>query len=199
VAYAGAALVALLVAAGCGGKERQDAHEPRGTFKVEVIDTSFPAQQKLAKRSKLRLELRNADTRKIPNIAVTLNGLDIRKNDPDLADPRRPQFVINGRGFSPGGIRDAGEAGPKSGETAYTNTWALGPLNPGESKTFTWDVTAVLAGPYRLHYLVAAGLNGKARAIDPSGHVPSGYFRGEVSNRPPQASIAEDGETVINY
>jgi len=53
---------------------------------------------------------------------------------------------------------------PAIGETAYVGTWALGPLKPGEQKTFRWDVTAVRAGPYEITYEVAAGLDGKAKA-----------------------------------
>jgi hypothetical protein len=191
-------LLGLSVAlAACGGGERQDEDEPKGEFKVEVLEASFPAQQKLAKRSILELVVRNADTRDVPNIAVTLNGFEKRRDDPDLADPRRPQFVINGRGTNPGGIQDAEEAGPRNGVTSYVNTWALGKLRPGETRSFKWDVTAAEAGPYRLQYVVSAGLDGKARAVDPTGAIPKGVFAGRVTARPPRARIADDGQTVI--
>ena len=79
---------ALAALAGCGGGERQDENEPEGDYKVEVVKASFPSDQKLAKRSELVIVVRNADTKQIPNIAVTMNGLDYRKDDPDLADQR---------------------------------------------------------------------------------------------------------------
>ena len=189
---------ALAALAGCGGGERQDENEPEGDYKVDVVKASFPSDQKLAKRSRLVIVVRNADTERIPNIAVTMNGLDYRKDDPELADQRRPQFVVNGKFKNFGNIEDAQALTPGGVENpTYVNTWALGPLEPGESKRFRWDVTAVKAGPYELSYTVAAGLDGKARAVDASGEAPTGIFAGEVSDAAPQTKIAADGHTII--
>jgi hypothetical protein len=189
---------ALAALAGCGGGERQDENEPEGDFKVEVVKASFPSDQKLAKRSELVIVVRNADTKQIPNIAVTMNGLDYRKDDPELADQRRPQFVVNGKFKKFGNIEDAQAITPGGVENpTYVNTWALGPLKPGESKEFKWDVTAVVAGPYELDYTVAAGLDGKAKAVDANGETPTGVFSGTVSDEAPQTKIAADGKTVI--
>src|SRR5215210_2572588 len=57
---------ALAALSGCGGGERQDENEPEGDYKVEVVKASFPSDQKLAKRSRLVIVARNADTEKIP-------------------------------------------------------------------------------------------------------------------------------------
>jgi hypothetical protein len=191
--------LALLALAGCGGgNERQDENEPEGDFKVEVVEASFPAKQKLAKRSQLVIVVRNTDQKKVPNVSVTMNGLDYRKDDPELADQRRPQFVVNGKFKQFGNIQDAQAQTPNGIENpSYVNTWSLGPLEPGESKRFRWDVTAVRAGTYKLSYSVAAGLDGKARAVDASGEVPKGVFTGTVSDAAPQTKIAADGKTVI--
>jgi hypothetical protein len=190
---------AAAVLAGCGGGgERQDENEPEGDFKVEVVEARFPSDQKLAKRSRLVIVVRNADTERIPNIAVTMDGLDYRKDDPELADQRRPQFVVNGKFKNFGNIEDAQSLTPGGVENpTYVNTWALGPLEPGESKRFRWDVTAVQAGPYELSYKVAAGLDGKARAVDESGETPQGVFTGTVSDEAPQTRIAADGKTIV--
>ena len=189
----------MLALAGCGGGgERQDENEPEGDFKVEVVEANFPQEQKLAKRSELVIVVRNADQKEIPNIAVTMNGLDYRKDDPELADQRRPQFVVNGKFKEFGNIEDAQAQTPNGIENpTYVNTWSLGPLKPGESKRFRWDVTAVKAGPYELSYSVAAGLDGKARAIDETGETPQGVFTGTVSDEAPQTKIAADGKTII--
>src|SRR5215210_230950 len=88
--------VCLLALAGCGGGERQDENETSGDFPVEVVKASFPEKQKLAKSSDLVVTLRNAGRETIPNIGVTLNGLDRRATNPDVADPNnRPVFAIN--------------------------------------------------------------------------------------------------------
>jgi hypothetical protein len=192
------AVASTLAVAGCGGGERQDANEPSGQYKVEVVSASFPEKQKLAKRSQLEIVVRNTDTKDIPNIAVTMKGLDRRKNDPDLADQRRPVFVVNGKFKQFGNIEDAQAKTPNGVENpTYVDTWSLGPLRPGESKSFKWDVTAVQAGPYELSYSVAAGLDGKARAVDPSGKTPEGVFAGTISDAPPQTRIAADGKTIV--
>jgi hypothetical protein len=179
-----AALACGLIAAGCGGGgTRQDADEPSGTYKIQVVQAKFPGHQSLAKRSTMRITVKNVDSKTIPNVAVTVKSFDQTKNDPTLADPRRPQFIVN--------------KGPAGGDTAYVGTSALGPLKPGETKTFTWDVTAVVAGKYSLKYAVAAGLDGKAKAILAGGGTPKGEFTGRISNKAPNTKVADDGKTVV--
>ena len=40
-----ALLLVAVLAAGCGGGARQDAGEPSGQFKVEIVSGSFPRAQ----------------------------------------------------------------------------------------------------------------------------------------------------------
>ena len=87
----------LVAVAGCGGGERQDENEPEGSYPVEVVRATFPEDQKLAKSSNLLVTVRNAGRETIPNIALTVNGLDERRDDPDLADPVRLRFANPGR------------------------------------------------------------------------------------------------------
>ena len=174
----------------------QDENEPEGNFPLEVVDASFPGEQKLAKRSELRITVRNAGSETVPNIAVTVQGFSERRDNPDLADPERPIFVINGVPTEIGGLPEAKEAAPAGCDTAYVNTWACGPLKAGREKTFRWSVTAVQAGGYKVSYRVAAGLDGKAKAIPSSGQL-AGTFSGEVSDEAPDTRVADDGKTVI--
>ena len=197
-----AGVLGCLVAVGpaaCGSSQkRQDEDEPKGTFPVQVVEATFPERQKLAKRSELKIVVRNAGTRTIPNVAVTVDGFYRRVDDPDLADPNRPIFVINGQPKEIGGFPESKEAAPEGGETAYVSTWALGRLKPDKEKTFKWSVTAVKAGPFRLKYTVAAGLDGKAEAEDAAGGRPVGVFSGTISDAPPDTRVAEDGESVVS-
>jgi hypothetical protein len=190
-------LSAILGVAACGG-QRQDANEPKGNFQVQVLKASFPGKQTLAKRSDLVIKVRNSGSKTVPNIALTVNGFEERRNNPQLADPNRPVFVINGVPKNIGGFPESKDASPPGCDTAYVNTWACGPLDVGKTKTFTWSVTAARAGPYRISYLVAAGLNGKAKAVDANGKQPTGGFAGTISNTPPQTRVADNGRTVIN-
>ena len=109
---------------------------PSGDFPVEVVKASFPEKQKLAKSSDLVVTVRNAGHETIPNIGVTVNGFDERKQDPDLADPDRPVFAINGVQVKIAGFPESKDAAPRGCDTAYVNTWACGPLQPNEVKTF---------------------------------------------------------------
>jgi hypothetical protein len=189
-------VVAVLALGGCGGQKTQDENEPEGNFPIEVVDASFPGEQKLAKRSELEITVRNAGSDTVPNVAVTVNGLSERRDNPDLADPERPVFVINGVPTDIGGLPEAKEAAPRGCETAYVNTWACGPLPAGREKTFRWSVTAVEAGHYDVSYRVAAGLDGKAKATPSSGAL-SGRFSGTVSDEAPDTRVADDGKTVV--
>jgi len=185
--------------ASCGGGERQDANEPEGKFKVSVVSATFPEDQKLAKRSELEIVVRNEESKRtVPNIAVTVKGFDERRKNPALADPNRPVFVINGVPKEIGTFPESKEAAPEGGETAYVGTWALGPLKPGEKKTFRWNVTAVRAGPFVLTYEVAAGLDGKAKAVGAGGKAPEGRYAGTISDEAPDTRIADDGRTIID-
>jgi hypothetical protein len=189
----------LLAFAGCGGGERQDENEPEGNFPVEVVRATFPEQQKLAKSSDLVVTVRNAGNDTIPNIAVTVNGFDERKNDPDLADPSRPVFALNGVQVEIAGFPEAKDASPRGCDTAYVNTWACGPLRPNEQRTFRWSVTAVKAGDFKIDWRVAAGLDGNAKAVAAGGGpAPRGRFSGTISDEAPDVRVADDGKTIVS-
>jgi hypothetical protein len=193
------ATLCLLAIAGCGGGQRQDENEPEGNFPVEVVKSEFPENQKLAKSSDLVVTVRNAGRKTIPNIAMTVNGLDRRKKDPDLADPNRPVFALNGVQVEIAGFPEAKDASPRGCDTAYLNTWACGPLKPNQQKTFRWSVTAVQAGAFRVSWRVAAGLDGKAKAVAMGGGpAPQGRFQGTVSDAAPKVRVADDGRSIVN-
>jgi hypothetical protein len=192
-------VVCLFALAGCGGGERQDENEPEGNFPVEVVRATFPEQQKLAKSSNMIVTLRNAGNDTIPNIAVTVNGFDKRKSNPDLADPSRPVFALNGVQVEIAGFPEAKEASPRGCDTAYVNTWACGPLKPNEQRTFRWSVTAVQAGDFKVDWRVAAGLDGKAKAVAAGGGpAPRGQFAGTISDAAPDVRVADDGKTIVS-
>jgi hypothetical protein len=170
------ALAALLAGgaltfAACGGGGKQDEGDPTGTFKVDVPRASFPGKQRLAQESTLEITVVNRDSRTIPKVAVTVDGFSQRHDDPSLANPNRPIWIINQTPF------DA--------DSALTNTWSFGPVGPGQSHAFKWTVTPVRSGTYTVRYQVAAGLYGKAKVVDTStGSVPTGSFIARVSRKP---------------
>jgi hypothetical protein len=182
---------ALLVAAGCGGAPRQDEDEPEGSYRLEVADATFPASQSIAERSTMSIEVRNADSKAAPNVAVTVEtdpakpgegtvAFGQRINDGRLADSARPVWIV--------------DTGPQGGDSAATDTWTLGRLEAGESKTFKWRVTAVQPGSYTIKYRVAPGLHGKARIA--GGGRTSGSFRVSITDEPVPARVDDEGNVV---
>ena len=162
----GSAACALL-ASGCGGGTREDAHEPAGSFQLKVLRASFPAKQAVARPTKLELQVSNTGTRTVPNVAVTLDSLAYTEHFPELAANKRPVWVIE-RG--PGAIAnppvESEEVSPPgSGQTAYVNTWALGRLAPGATRSFIWSVVPVKPGAHTVNFTVAPDLAGRARAV----------------------------------
>jgi hypothetical protein len=57
-------------------------------------------------------------------------------------------------------------------------------------------VTPVHAGTYTVHYRVAAGLEGKAKAVTANGSVPEGEFVVRISSAPPQTRVNDAGQVV---
>jgi hypothetical protein len=169
------AIGAALAVAGCGGGTRQDADEPSGTFQVDVVNASFPTKQHLAQPERFVIAVRNTGDQAVPNVAVTVSSFAERSEQAGLADPERAVWII--------------DSSPSGGQTAYTNTWALGRLPPGQTRRFVWRVTAVKAGTHTVKWQVAAGLNGKAKATLAGNRAPAGSVTVDVSAKPAQAHV----------
>jgi hypothetical protein len=208
-----AVVAACVLAAGvsaCGeDAERQDVNEPSGEFPVEVEAAKFPTDQRLAQTSDLRLEVTNAGDEQIPDLAVTIwtgeekagGSFSIRSDQPGLADPNRPVWILEhgypklARGNP---SRAELEAAPTAGAvTAQTDTFSFGPLPEGESKDIVWRVTPVMAGTWTVHYELAAGLTGKAKAVSSDGGPVEGEFVVTITDKPPKASVSGSGQVVI--
>ena len=171
---AAAALLAASIS-GCGGGEAQDVNEPTGNYEVAISKVSFPRRQGLGETSQLKITVQNVGQDEIPDITMTVDGLNYRTTEPGVADPVRPVWVIN--------------AGPINGTTAYVNTWALGPLAAGAERSFIWSLSATQPGTRTLAYRAGAGLNGKARAVTVDGGVAAGTLTVNVTRRPQDSTV----------
>ena len=206
-----AVAVLAIIASGasaCGDDaERQDADEPAGDFPVEVTSAKFPTDQRLAQTRDLELEIENAGDEDVPDLAVTIftgdqpssGSFSVRSDQPGLADPNRPVWILE-NGFpklvTPQ-VKDLETAPPAGAEAAQTNTFSFGAVPPGESKDIVWRVTPVHAGTYTVHYELAAGLNGKAKAVTRDGGPVEGEFVVTITDKPPQARVNSAGEVEI--
>jgi hypothetical protein len=201
----------VLVLAACGGGSPQDAKEPKRSFTVQVAHASFPGSQRLSQHTHLVIAVRNLSNTTIPNVAVTIcnvtctypaptgEGTSVQPfsvylDQPYLANHSRPVWVVDKPPGLCGYSYQQGGAG--AAVTAYSNTWALGTLPPNGTATFDWGVTAVRQGSYTVAWEVAAGLNGKAKAVLPDGSTPRGTFAVSISNKPPNSYVTDSGQIV---
>jgi len=183
------ALLCALLAVACGD-ERQDADAPSGQFDLDVTDASFPAEQRIAESTTLTLEVENTGDRAVPQLAVTIEtepsqdgqapvAFGQSSDDPTLAASARPVWIV--------------DEGPSGGESAYTNTWAVGPLGEGESRTIEWKLTAAQAGRYRVGWRLAPALEGDVSLGD---RRTEGTFDVTITDDPVPARVGEDGDVV---
>src|SRR5207248_7900642 len=113
----------------------------------------------------MEIDVRNSGRKTVPNVSVTVRcpaqgpgeaggggGFYYNTSQKGVADPQRPQFVVDkiptltSRPKSVSGL----ELAPLERSSSFVDTYPLGPLAAGRSVKFTWDVTAVHAGPYKL-------------------------------------------------
>ncbi len=221
-AIVAAVAVAVTVSA-CGSGSPQNTNEPSGNFSVSITQASFPVTQRLAQRTRLTIVVRNTGTKSLPNPAVTIcngtcaypapvgQGTSVEAfahylNMPGLAYHSRPVWVIDKPpGPCPPGAPAQGagyscaNGGPGGFFTVDANTWAYnkpGGLAPGATAKFTWDVTAVVPGTWTVAWKVAAGIYGKARAVQSNGSMPHGAFRVTILKPPGQSHVNDNGQVV---
>src|SRR3954469_18413498 len=100
-----AVIVLAVLVSGCGSTARQDADEPSGEFKVEIVSASFPRLQHIAEPVVLKLRVKNGAGQTLDNVAVTVEtgategnaatAFGQRSTDPALADSDRPVWVLD--------------------------------------------------------------------------------------------------------
>jgi hypothetical protein len=219
-------LVALSAAgiSACGGGERQDVDEPSGNFPVQIVSADFPSKQKLAENTNLTLSVANTGDRTIPDLAITIfttsnastsetqtsttstnsstgtssqglpqsqGSFSVRSAQPGLAIPFRPVWILE-EGYP----KLAGQTASAGAEAAQTDTFSFGALAANQTREMVWNVTPVQAGTFTVHYRVAAGLQGKAKAVTGDGSVPEGEFVVRISSAPPQTRVNDAGKVV---
>jgi hypothetical protein len=191
-ATAATTAVALALAAGCGGSDDQD-DEQAASYRVAVPVATFPEQQQLAHPVELTIAVRNTGRRTIPNVAATLltgggdgeavdDAFSFRSDEPGLASRTRPVWIV--------------DEGPVNSDTAFGNTWALGSIAPGRTRTFRWHVVPVRAGRFEIRYRLFGSTTGQSRLRLRDGSAPRGSLHVRVSGKPSQVRVTPDGRVV---
>ncbi len=209
----GSVAVIAVLAAGLGAcgddAPRQDADEPEGEFPVEIGTAKFPTEQRLAETSDLRLEVENTGSEDLPELAVTIytgdepagGSFSVPSDQEGLADPNRPVWILeNGypKLVTAGVSSKELDAEPPGGSAAaQTNTFSFGPLAAGDSREIDWRLTPVQPGTYTVHYEIAAGLDGNAKAVTEDGGPVEGEFVVTITDKPPRARVNDAGDVVI--
>jgi hypothetical protein len=201
---------------GCGSGQRQDASEPAGEFPVRVSKAEFPRHQVLANTTNLELAIENVGTEAIPDLAVTIytgkikagvtatgsgqGSFNTRLDNPDVSNPNRPVWVLSNeypKLLTPNTpVTEIHEAPSAGAEAAQTDTFQFGRVSPGDSKDIVWRVTPVRAGTYPVHYRVAAGLTGEAKAVTRGGDPVTGDFVVNIASKPPETCVKGTGQVV---
>ena len=118
-------------------------------------------------------------------------AFSVRSEQQGLAIPFRPVWILED-GFP----KLAGQTASAGAEAAQTDTFSFGSLAANQRRDMVWNVTPVQAGTYTVHYRVAAGLQGKAKAVTADGSIPEGEFVVRISSAPPQTRVNDSGQVV---
>ncbi len=176
---------------------------------MEVTSAKFAARQRLAETSDLVLEVENTGDETLPDLAITIytgdekadGPFNIRSEQEGLADPNRPVWILEdgypkvlAEGVEPADLDDEPTAGA---ETAATDTYAFGPVAPGQSVAAVWRVTPVQGGTFTVHYEVAGGIDGKAKAVTADGSPVEGEFVATISTKPPNTRVTDSGKVEV--
>jgi hypothetical protein len=182
---------AVLFAAGCGGGSKQTAGEPEHTYLLEVPVIDFLPEQAVSRPAEMKIEVVNEGTGTAPDVAITVDSFYYTNTFPELSANKRPIWIVEqGPGTPPRApVQSQAISPPGGGQTAYVNTWALGPLAPGKSKVFVWKVVPVKSGTHRLHLKILAGLGGNAKATLPNGGELTATFESHIKPAPPATHV----------
>ena len=202
-------MIAAAAVAGCGeDAPRQDENEPEGEFPVDVVTAKFPPNQRLSDTVDLQLEIENTGEETVPDLAITIwtgdekadGSFNVRSDQAGLADPNRPVWILENdypKVLTSGvELADLDREPTAGAETAATDTYAFGAVAPGDSVHAVWRVTPIQGGTYTVHYEVAGGIDGRARAVTADGGPVEGEFVATISTKPPQTRVTESGKVV---
>ena len=141
----------------------------------------------------MRIDVTNSGTRPLPNVSVSLTTDSAGTSAPAFAKPSSQQGLA--QAYKAVWIIDEG---PVNGASAFSNTWTLGKLPAGATKSFTWRVRPVRGGAFKIHWKVAPSTNG-GKAVLATGAPAEGVLAASIATNPPSATIDQSGQVAKKY
>lgn len=146
------------LATGCGGQPRQDKDAPTGNWEVTVLDWQFAEKQPLGEPQDFVLKVRNSDTRAIPQLIVTIGGLRETVYQPGAATDVRPIWML----------KEPDYANVTPYNAKLSQSFNLGKLEPGETATYTVNLTPLRRGRHEVTYRLSPALFGENKVVNAS-------------------------------
>ena len=181
-------LAAVLIA-GCGSEPRQDENEEEADYPVEVTVAEFPARQRLAETVDLELAFQNSAQKTSPTSPSPSTRVTRRRTARSTSAPSNRAWPTPTApsGSSRTTIRRSWRTArarrtstprppPEPSRLRPTPTPSAS-FRPATTIHTVFRVTPVKGGTYTVHYEVAAGLDGNARATTEDGAPGRGRVR----------------------
>jgi len=163
------ALCSVLLFSGCGDSVNDSSQSPQTEpYQVEILEAHFPKQQRLAKQTALTVVVHNAGNTTMPNVSVSVNSFSQRQEQPNVQSAQRPIWIVDQE--------------PEGGGTALVETWSLGRLEPGESRTFKWQLTPVATGEHTVKLKVSGDLTNTPVTRTLDNQAPEESFNIKISD-----------------
>lgn len=154
-----ALLLALtLVLSGCGSEAPQDKNAPSGTWRVTVLDWHFPRIQPLGTPQSFTVRVRNDDTRTIPQLTITISGLQTRVYQPGAAGDVRPVWLTDEVDFG----------GFSTYNSPLQQTFTVGAVEPGDVATYNVNLTPSRRGAHVVGYRLSPAPLGDNKIVNAS-------------------------------
>jgi hypothetical protein len=164
----------LTVTLGACGDDQESVESE--TVKLELVKAKFPARQKLAEPQTMQLTVRNPTERAVETVSATVSpgdaaragsGFNTAADNPNASDPSTPIWIV--------------DEGPTNGVTVDPAVTRLGPVAPGETVTFRWQLMPSRVGSYKVRWLIGGDLQNKVNVVGQDGDPIEGTFPVRIS------------------
>ena len=128
------------------------------------------------------------------DLPIEQGSFSVRSDQPGLAIPYRPVWILE-NGYPEATRRAEAASAARRRRRPTPSRSARSTRRPDQEHRLEGD-RRCRAGTYTVHYQLAAGLEGKAKAVTDDGSIPEGEFVVRISTAPPQTRVNDSGQVV---